>query len=110
MSSDIVGVFAYIFWVLAGIFIVLSVFLFFKLRVKSIVDDLSGKKAAREIRAYREKHVYTATDYLSVAMPAQGTEVLPETATLPLNQGNETEKLESNLILDEMVIHTAERI
>lgn len=110
MSSDIVGVFAYIFWFLAGVFLILSVYLFFKLRVKAIVDDLSGKKAAREIRAYREKHVYTTTDFLSAAMPVQGTAVLTEAATLPLNQGNETEKLGSNLILDEMVIHTVERI
>lgn len=124
MSSEVVGMFAYIFWSIAGVFTILSVFLFFKLRVKVIVDDLSGKKAAREIRAYREKHVYTEFSelkesdtyttslnpaFISTTMLVQGTEVLSETDIL-LNEDNETGTLESNLILDEMVIHTMERI
>lgn len=127
MSADTVRVFAYIFWALAGVFLILSVYLFFKLKIKVIADDLSGRRAAREMQAYRENRVNvvqntvemraldTATTALnaveSTTMLEQGTETLLQADTLPLNRSDETESLKNNsLILDEMVIHTAERI
>lgn len=44
-------------FVLAGIFAVVALILWFTLNVRGIIDDLSGKKAERQIRELREQNV-----------------------------------------------------
>lgn len=126
MSSGMYGILAGIFWSVAVILILYSVYLFFKLKVKILIDDLSGRKAAREIRAYRDRHSQaaqntacfptqdTVTKILSegavMEISCEETEVLPGTDTLVLDQEEQTGRLENHLILDEIVIHTMEKI
>lgn len=55
MNAGVLEVISIVAFVLAAIFAVLSAVLFFTLNVRAIVDDLSGKKAERQIRAYREQ-------------------------------------------------------
>lgn len=43
-------------FVLAGIFAVVALILWFTLGVRGIIDDLSGKKAERQIRELREQN------------------------------------------------------
>jgi len=127
MTADAVKVIAYIFWGLAGAFLVLSVYLYFRLKVRVIADDLSGRKAAREMSAYRENrkndvhavHAAQKTDISTTVLSMteatsvleQETEELSQTQALSQNPTEKTINIESSeLMLNEMVIHTAERI
>jgi len=42
---------------LAGVFAIAALVLWFRLNVKGIIDDLSGKKAERQIRELREQNI-----------------------------------------------------
>lgn len=136
MNAGELGVISIVAFVLATIFAILSVVLFFRLNVRAIIDDLSGKKAERQIRAYREqgtvsrKRVSTVSnqrDYynpvpqktcnvteklpvMSETKAEEGTMLLAEEATMLLNNNQDTSTQSYNLIFDEMIIHTGEEI
>lgn len=57
MSVDIMQTISIVAFVLAGIFAVVALILWFTLNVRGIIDDLSGKKAERQIRELREQNV-----------------------------------------------------
>ena len=57
MSVDIMQTISIVAFVLAGIFAVVALILWFALNMRGIIDDLSGKKAERQIRELREQNV-----------------------------------------------------
>ena len=57
MSVDIMQTISIVAFVLAGIFAVVALILWFTLNVRGIIDDLSGKKAERQIKELREQNV-----------------------------------------------------
>lgn len=57
MSVDIMQTISIVAFVLAGIFAVVALILWFTLNVRGIIDDLSGKKAERQIRELREQNI-----------------------------------------------------
>lgn len=59
MSVDIMQTISIAAFGLAGIFAIVAVILWFRLNVRGIIDDLSGKKAERQIRELREQNVQT---------------------------------------------------
>ncbi|MDP4157371.1 MAG: hypothetical protein Q8929_17215 [Bacillota bacterium] len=44
---------------LAGVFLVASIILFFKMNIRTIIGDLTGKTAARQIQEIRERNLMT---------------------------------------------------
>lgn len=59
MSVDIMQTISIVAFVLAGILAAVALILWFRLNVHGIIDDLSGKKAERQIRELREQNVQT---------------------------------------------------
>lgn len=104
-------------FVLAGIFAVVALILWFTLGVRGIIDDLSGKKAERQIRELREQNVqsqmadrknrvvYTASTDKSTSRLVFGKrKETTSQLTAPLQKhGNETvyQKEEDTVLLQE---------
>lgn len=57
MSVDIMQTISIVAFGLAGIFALVALILWFTLGVRGIIDDLSGRKAERQIRELREQNV-----------------------------------------------------
>lgn len=106
MNAGVLEVISIVAFVLAAIFAVLSVVLFFRLNVRAIVDDLSGKKAERQIRAYREqgavsrKRVSTVSNQRDYYNPAtQRTSNVTE--RLPVPSATKAKEEEGTMLLAE---------
>ena len=119
MSAETLEILSMIAYLFAFVFAMISVVLFFKLNVKAIIDDLSGKKAERQIRAYREqqdiarKKVAIVSEQRSYYDPVSHnneTVALGEEATILLDNIDNAEIQKCNLLMDEMIIHTEEVI
>lgn len=151
MNTDVLQGISVISFIFAAIFIILAIILFFKMDVRAIIDDLSGKKAERQIRAYRENslsfkigksNIPEHPDYYRMAIFSAGedtaklekndkTDTLIQTALLEngttllndeettllnssgttlLDNSEETGQEKYILVLDEMIIHTTERV
>lgn len=121
---DTASIVAYIF---AGIWALVSVILFFKMNVRAIIDDLSGKKAQRQMQAYREQGLVNRRrvgaiseqrNYYNPVHRQKGesmsqtnqTEVLQGDATAILRQSEQPDAIEYTILFDEMIIHTGEEI
>lgn len=44
---------------LSGVFLAVAILLFFKLKIKSAVDELSGKKSRRQVEEIRKENIAT---------------------------------------------------
>lgn len=126
MNADVLEMISYVAFAGSFLFLVLAVVLFWKLDIRAIIDDLSGKKAERQIRAYREQNVSQQRnqdvmpgriDYARFESTGAGETTAELEKTVLLY--NETVLLEEEsaendncckLILNEMVVHTGERI
>ena len=60
MSATVWTIIAIIGFSLAGVCLIISIFVFFKLNIPAVIGDLSGKTVAREVKALRESE---ATGY-----------------------------------------------
>ena len=56
MNAGTLQLISIIAFSLAGVLTLISIYLFFKIDVRGIVDDLSGKSAERQIMAMREEN------------------------------------------------------
>ena len=129
MNAEIFQSISIAAFICSGILFTLAVFLYFKMDVRAIVDDLSGKTAEKQIRQLREQNRKTpvlnrgtpATAKLefpesmqqSGQKPEEGTVLLqkePDTVLLEEDTVLLTEQKKYRLLIDEMVIHTEERI
>lgn len=133
MSADILEKISVVSFFLATLFIILAIILFFKLRVYALIDDLSGKKAERQIRSYKENNmglrlgknesleyldyyrqattnIAESTMKLETTLLDEKTTALMNEETISLDGRNETDNVDYVLVLDEMAVHTEERI
>ena len=92
MSADVLQIISIVAFSLAGLFLIIAAILFFKLNIRSVVDDLSGKKAERQIRELRELNQQANVNIRSLYQPSpgKGSVELGKSNTLSL----ETEKLQ----------------
>lgn len=56
MNADTLQLVSIIAFSIAGVLTLIAVYLFFKMDVRGIIDDLSGKSAERQIMAMREEN------------------------------------------------------
>ena len=56
MNAGTLQLISIIAFSLAGVLTLISIYLFFKMDVRGIIDDLSGKSAERQIMAMREEN------------------------------------------------------
>lgn len=61
--ADILDLLSTIAFIAAGAFFLLSVFLWFRFRVLSIINDLSGRTARKSIEQIRARNNMAASDY-----------------------------------------------
>jgi hypothetical protein len=62
MNAAVFQVISIVAFSLAGVLAAVAVFLFFKLDVRAVIDDLSGKKAERQIRELRAQNLKVETN------------------------------------------------
>lgn len=113
MRADVLGMISYVAFACSFLFILLSVVLFVKLDIRSIIDDLSGRKAERQIQALREQNTTRQGSMNIILEESELTEQLcSETGLMSENETMLLEEIdrECKLILNEMVVHTEERI
>lgn len=123
MNAEILQMISVVAFALAGILAVTAAILYFRLNVRGIIDDLSGKTAERQIRELREQNCRpegNPNEKILYQTPKEkSTEKLAtvlvgdEEGTTVLGSDDEgTRVLETGyrLIMDEMILHTDERI
>lgn len=109
MSAEVLQTISIVAFILAAILAIVAVILFFRLNVRGIIDDLSGKKAERQIRELREQNrqvesenkgrvIYNpstgkATSKLGFGKKKETTDQLTETTAL-LHDADATSVLE----------------
>jgi hypothetical protein len=59
MDATVWRMISIIGYFLAGVFLVASIILFFKMNIRAIIGDLTGKTAARQIQEIRERNLMT---------------------------------------------------
>lgn len=118
MNAELLEIISYISFACAFLFLILSIVLFVRLKIPAVIDDLSGKKAERQIKAYREQRVHRQENVTYTPLPqAEETAKLDAGATTTLLYTGTSlldERIVGStgweLILDEMIIHTEERV
>lgn len=133
MNANVLAVVSYVAFVCSFLFLMFAIILFIKLDIKSIISDLSGKKAQKQIQEFRkqnanhQKNINTIlgrtgrSEQVSTST-GQNTEKLNVSHTMEDSEETELlysgtmlleeEKscLDNRLILDVMVIHTGDKI
>ncbi len=56
MNAETIQIFAILSFIISGIFSVMAVILFFRLNIKAISDDLSGKTVRKQVKELREQN------------------------------------------------------
>lgn len=59
MSVELLNTLSIVSFILAGVFLVLTIALFFLLKIKKVYGDISGSTARREIEGIRQRNVQT---------------------------------------------------
>lgn len=72
MNAEVLQIIAIIAFSLSGIFLVTAVILFFRLNIRSVIDDLSGKKAERQIKELREQNRQAGDNGRALYQPSAG--------------------------------------
>jgi len=62
VSADVLQTISIIAFILGAVLAIVAVILWFRLNVRGIIDDLSGKKAERQIRELREQNKQEESD------------------------------------------------
>lgn len=62
MSADVLQTISIVAFILGAVLAIVAVILWFRLNVRGIIDDLSGKKAERQIRELREQNRQEESD------------------------------------------------
>ena len=56
MNANVLAVVSYVAFVCSFLFLMFAIILFIKLDIKSIISDLSGKKAQKQIQEFRRQN------------------------------------------------------
>lgn len=153
MNAEVLQIISVTAFSFSGVFLVTAAILFFRLHIRSVIDDLSGRRAERQIRELREQNRQAGENGRSRYQPLagkrtealkgagtgggsspgeaaaegeerttllqeegrtdileEGTVLLGEDATTLLGAASPTLAGGYRLILDEIIIHTKERI
>ena len=62
MSAEVLQTISIVAFILGAVLAIVAVILWFRLNVRGIIDDLSGKKAERQIRELREQNKQEESD------------------------------------------------
>jgi len=62
VSADVLQTISIVAFILGAVLAIVAVILWFRLNVRGIIDDLSGKKAERQIRELREQNKQEESD------------------------------------------------
>ena len=122
-NKDIFQIISYVCFVLAGSMLFLAVILFFRFRVRYLIEKLSGKNEVRQVREIRS-NIGKASKKVAYEIFQSGkksekeleTETEPETEllndenTVILQSPAKNNEPEIVLLQDDMEIHTKERI
>lgn len=124
-NKDIFQIISYVCFALAGSMLFLAVILFFRFRVRYLIEKLSGKNEVRQVREIRsnigkasKKVAYEifqsgkkSEKELETELETEpGTELLNDENTVILQPPAKNNELEIVLLQDDMEIHTKERI
>lgn len=127
MNAEIFQIVSVIAFIMAIIFLVLAIILFFKLDIPAVIGELSGKTAAKQvaeireqariqslrrrpISEYREPEEASSPQYTDIQVVEEQTVLLAEETMLL----GETEELKTTdgfqIVMDVVMIHTDKRI
>ena len=56
MNATLYGIMRTVSFALSGAFLILAIILFFKLRIKSVIDELSGRKSRKQVAEFRKEN------------------------------------------------------
>ncbi len=126
MSAETLQMISIFAFFLAAVFFIVGIVLFFRLDVRSIVDDLSGRKAERQIRELREQNIHPQaggkmTEPLQnrrrAELEDEETTVLEEVTTVLEEETTVLKEGEGKLLgngyrlwLNEVIVHTEEEV
>lgn len=86
MNATFWLVLAIVCFVLAGIFLILAAVIFFRMKIPSVIDDLTGKTVVREVRSIKEKnHQQRAFSAVDSAPPIKNAGNITETLDFDTN-------------------------
>lgn len=106
MNTDILQMISIVAFSLAAVFLLIAIVLFFKLDVRAIIDDLSGKKAERQIQELREQNRSPEMSrngrVLYNVSSEEKTAKLPAKITRPL--GEDAKEEETTLLEEETML------
>ena len=147
MSADILNAISVVAFVMAALFILLAVVLFFKLDVRAVINDLNGKTAEKQIKVFREQNRKLETNKngrilyelsvektkaenirdkksitdqekttlleqneKTILLAEEETVLLQDEQTCLLEDRDARGQHDYKLVLDEIVVHTREKI
>lgn len=118
-NKDIFQIISYVCFALAGSMLFLAVILFFRFRVRYLIEKLSGKNEVRQVREIRS-NIGKASKKVAYEIFQSGkksekeleteTELLNGENTVILQPPAKNNEPEIVLLQDDMEIHTKERI
>lgn len=97
MNADVLELISIIAFVCAATLCVITIVMFFKMNIRAIVDDLSGKKAERQIREMREQNKLAES---RVRMPM---DLVSRNAYQTERQGAASGRMETSLLVEDTV-------
>lgn len=116
-NKDIFQIISYVCFALAGSMLFLAVILFFRFRVRYLIEKLSGKNEVRQVREIRsnigkasKKVAYEIFQSEKKSEKELETELLNDENTVILQPPAKNNEPEIVLLQDDMEIHTKERI
>ncbi len=81
MTAQVYGIISISSFVLSGMMLLASIFLFYKLKIKAVIGELSGKTAAKQVEEIRRQN-RTVKKRASVLMGEGKTNLLGEQTSL----------------------------
>ena len=120
-NKDIFQIISYVCFALAGSMLFLAVILFFRFRVRYLIEKLSGKNEVRQVREIRSNigkaskkvayEIFQSGKKSEKELETEpGTELLNDENTVILQPPAKNNEPEIVLLQDDMEIHTKERI
>lgn len=108
MSGSIFANLSYVAFGISFLLVCVAIFLFFKFKIKAILDELSGHKEQREIKEYRKQRTYQKKKSSTILKRTERvteriavTQTSERTAELKTNPGNRIVASEATALLDE---------
>lgn len=111
MNKDIFQIISYVCFAMGGTLVVIAVILFFKFRVRYLIEKLSGKNEVKQVREIRSS-IGKASKKVAYELfqTDDDTELLSDESTVILQSSTKRDDTDIVLLQDVIEIHTEERI